>query len=75
MKKKVNKEKEELNNKCSCEEACDCQDCTCEEDACESEETCCGSCDGCSGCGEIDNESIIQILDARNKELVKIISR
>ena len=69
MKKKVNKEKEELDNKCSCEETCDCQDCTCEEDACESEETCCGSCDGCSGCGEIDNESIIQILDARNKEL------
>ncbi len=34
-----------------------------------SESTCNGSCNECSGCGNIDNETLIKILDSRNKEL------
>ena len=34
------------------------------------EEGCAGSCEGCAGCApELDPETIIQILDSRNKEL------
>lgn len=33
------------------------------------ESTCNGSCEKCSGCDNVDNETIIKILDARNKEL------
>lgn len=83
MKKKTNKnEKEEIKNKCTCDESCECGcmdgkectcdgscECTCDDCNCEVEDECCGSCEDCAGCGSVDNETIIQILDARNKEL------
>ncbi len=33
------------------------------------ESSCGGSCNGCSGCGTVDPEMVIQILEGRNKEL------
>ena len=33
------------------------------------ESSCGGSCDGCSGCGTVDPEMVVQILESRNKEL------
>lgn len=64
---------------CTCDETCDCG---CTEGNCECDETCdcgcnekteeaecTGSCEGCSGCGTIDPETVIQILESRNKEL------
>lgn len=77
--KKTNKDKEELKDKCNCGNECNCgQECHCTEDnkcseECncnhEEENGCNGSCEGCSGCGSVDNDTIIQILTARNKEL------
>lgn len=54
---------------CNCAEECDCGCNSTDECDCEDESTCNGSCEGCSGCGSLDDETIIQILDARNKEL------
>lgn len=33
------------------------------------ESSCGGSCSGCSGCGTVDPEMVVQILESRNKEL------
>ena len=59
---KINEEiKEEVNEQTSNESTCECET---NEDSC-----CSGSCGGCSGCGSIDPETMIQILGSRNKEL------
>ena len=52
------------NHGCECGDECHCgNDCDCEEEGCG------GSCDGCSGCGSMDESTINQILVARNQEL------
>lgn len=56
-------------NECTCEGECECEECTCEDCASETESSCSGSCSGCSGCGSIDTETMVQILGSRNKEL------
>ena len=69
-------------NECTCNENCDCgcsegSKCTCDEscdcgcnESCESEESSCtGSCEGCSGCGEINERMIIEMLSSKNKDL------
>lgn len=81
MKTKEKKKKD----KCNCDETCTCgcqegKECTCEdemcheecncEDECSCESGCGGNCGGSCGCGsEIDNNTMIQILEARNAEL------
>ena len=81
MKTKEKKKKD----KCNCDETCTCgcqegKECTCEdemsheecncEDECSCESGCEGNCGGNCGCGsEIDNDTMIQILEARNAEL------
>lgn len=81
MKTKEKKKKD----KCNCDETCTCgcqegKECTCEdemsheecncEDECSCESGCEGNCGGSCGCGsEIDNDTMIQILEARNAEL------
>lgn len=69
--------KEEKIKKTNCDESCNCgcnegNECNCEEthEEVKTEESgCAGSCEGCSGCGTIDPEMVIQILENRNKEL------
>ena len=69
--------KEEKIKKTNCDESCNCgcnegNECNCEEthEEVKTEESgCAGSCEGCSGCGTIDPEMVIQILESRNKEL------
>lgn len=69
--------KDEEIKKTNCDESCDCgcnegKECNCEdvhEEVKEEENSCTGSCGGCSGCGTIDPEMVIQILENRNKEL------
>ena len=69
--------KDEEIKKKNCDESCDCgcnegNECNCEdahEEVKMEESGCTGSCDGCSGCGTIDPEMVIQILENRNKEL------
>ena len=58
------------HEECNCED-CDCEDCNCEHDDCNCEEdhSCNGCCDGCSGCGTMDAETISELLVARNQEL------
>lgn len=56
-------------NECTCEGECECEECNCEDCASENESSCSGSCSGCSGCGSIDTETMVQILGSRNKEL------
>ena len=59
---KINEEiKKEVNEQTSNKSTCECET---NEDSC-----CSGSCGGCSGCGSIDPETMIQILGSRNKEL------
>lgn len=58
----------ECGDECHCGSDCDCEDCNCDECDCE-EEGCGGCCDGCSGCGSMDESTINQILVARNQEL------
>lgn len=56
--------KDEEIKKTNCDESCDCgcnegKECNCEnvhEEVKEEENSCTGSCDGCSGCGTIDPE-------------------
>ena len=69
--------KDEKIKKTNCDESCNCgcnegNECNCEEthEEVKTEESgCAGSCEGCSGCGTIDSEMVIQILENRNKEL------
>lgn len=69
--------KDEEIKKTNCDKSCDCgcnegKECNCEdvhEEVKEEENSCTGSCGGCSGCGTIDPEMVIQILENRNKEL------
>lgn len=69
--------KDEEIKKTNCDESCNCgcnegNECNCEdvhEEVKQEESGCAGSCDGCSGCGTIDPEMVIQILENRNKEL------
>ena len=49
---------------CNCENENNCDDCGSEE-----ESSCSGSCSGCSGCGSMDSDTMIQILGSRNQEL------
>lgn len=71
MKKNKNVKEEEIKKEktCSCDDECDCG---CSEDhscGCETESSCGGSCEGCSGCGDIDSETIINILSSKNQEI------
>ena len=69
--------KDEKIKKTNCDESCNCgcnegNECNCEEthEEVKTEESgCAGSCEGCSGCGTIDPEMVIQILESRNQEL------
>lgn len=71
------KEKKELEKECNCSDNCDCgcnegHECTCDETCncgCEEESSCTGSCEGCSGCGEINDQMIIEMLSNKNKDL------
>lgn len=64
------KSEEKIDKKCNCSDDCECgcnegKECSCDHE----EESCNGNCEGCSGCGSIDSETMIQILGARNQEL------
>lgn len=69
--------KDEEVKKTNCDESSNCgcnegNECNCEDKHEEVETTesgCTGTCDGCSDCGTIDPEMVIQILENRNKEL------
>lgn len=56
---------------CECtEDNCNCEnECNCDDSGSEEESSCSGSCSGCSGCGSMDSDTMIQILGSRNQEL------
>ena len=60
-KKHIKEEEQNINEQTSNESTCECE--TNEDSGCSV------SCAGCSGCGSIDPEMMIQILGSRNKEL------
>lgn len=63
-------------NNCNCNSECNCgcnegEPCTCgDECSCSEEEhTCNGSCEGCHGCGDIDDETLINLLVEKNRNI------
>ena len=66
----------ECGDECHCGDDCECENCNCDDCNCEDcecddseDEECGGCCEGCSGCGSMDDATVSQILAARNQEL------